>query len=117
MTLAQRQQIFAKNVAYLILEIYTNGDACTFGEAWRTPEMAEINAKKGVGIKNSLHIQRLAIDLNLFKDGIYTDDVEDYRHYGDYWKELNPDNNWGGDFIKLHDQFHFSMSDRVSKTK
>ena len=119
MTLAQRQQIFSQNFAYLILEIYTRGDSCSMGEGMRPPEMEKIYAERGTGIIGSLHGKKLAHDIFLFKNGIYTEDIENYREYGEYWKGLNPDNNWGGDFKgkTAGDMFHFSMSDGVSKTK
>ena len=60
------QAMFAQNVARLIEYIFKTGYYCTLGECWRSPEQAEIYVKQGKGIKNSLHCQRLAIDLNLF---------------------------------------------------
>ncbi|AWK13798.1 hypothetical protein SK355_12495 [Candidatus Fukatsuia symbiotica] len=50
----------------------------TFGAAYRLKEQAERNAKVGIGIKNSLHIDRLAIDFNLFIDGVYQTKSEAY---------------------------------------
>ena len=67
-TLRNKQSRFAKDIAQFILWIYDQGYEITLGEAYRTPEQAEINAQKGIGIKNSLHTKRLAIDINLFKD-------------------------------------------------
>jgi hypothetical protein len=117
MSLSERQRLFSKMVGYLIEEIYKQGNEVTFGEAWRTPQQAQWNAEHGLGIAHSLHIERLAIDLNLFKGGVLTNNAEDYKPYGDYWKTLHPDNNWGGDFTHLADIYHFSMSDGVSNTK
>lgn len=108
MTLSQRQQLFARNVANLILYVAESNYACTLGEAWRTPEQAALNARKGIGIKNSLHCDRLAIDLNLFKDGKYLTDTESWRPFGEWWEALHPDNRWGGRF---GDANHFSMTD------
>lgn len=98
MNLSEKQQIFAVNAAKLILFINEKGFSCTFGEAWRTPEMAAQYAKDGRGIKNSLHCIRLAIDLNLFKDGVYLASTEAYRIFGEYWESLNTLNRWGGRF-------------------
>jgi hypothetical protein len=116
MSLSERQRLFSKMVGYLIEEIYKNGDEVTFGETWRTPQQAQWNADHGLGIAHSLHIERLAIDLNLWKAGVYTENPEDYRPYAEYWKSLHPDNNAGIDFTHM-DMFHFSMSDGVSNTK
>jgi hypothetical protein len=102
MTLSERQQEFAQNVAQLILFIFNEGYTCTLGEALRTPEMAEIYAKRGTGIKNSMHLKKLAIDLNLFKGGVYLTDTKNHRQFGEYWMSLDPRNRWGGDWDMDH---------------
>ena len=108
MTLRERQELFAKNVGLLIGFIFASGYACTFGEAYRTKEQAEWNEAKGTGSKNSLHCKRLAIDLNLFKDGVYQKFSEAYQFAGDYWVSLHPDNRHGG---AGGDGNHFSMTE------
>ncbi len=100
MTLSKRQRIFARNVAKLIDFIYESNDECTIGEALRTPEMADLYVRLGKGIKNSLHIKKLAIDLNLFKGGVYVEDTKYHEPYGKYWVSLHPSNRWGGDWDK-----------------
>jgi hypothetical protein len=112
----QKQSLFSQNVATLIIYIKNAGFLCTFGEAYRTPEQAQIYAKEGKGIADSLHCKRLAIDLNLFsKDGHYLTDHDSYARFGEYWKTLHPFNRWGGDFPeyggKLCDPDHFEMQD------
>lgn len=136
MTLRERQSLFLKNVAILILEIYRNGDEATIGEAYRTPEQAYLNALPigtelmvhspnqkpyifpypvgGKGSSKSLHTQRLAIDLNLFINGKYQSHAEAYKKYADFWKSLHPDNRAGYDF---GDANHFSMIDGVNNIK
>lgn len=109
MTLFQQQRLFAPLVAKLIIWAYANGYEITFGEAYRTAEQAALNAQKGSGILWSLHTQRLAIDLNLFKDGMYLAKSADYKPLGDYWKTLHPLAAWGGDFSKP-DGNHFSLA-------
>lgn len=59
MTLSEKQQLFTIMVANLIHWAEEHGYRLTFGEAYRTPEQAALNAKKGSGITNSLH-RRLA---------------------------------------------------------
>ena len=114
LTLLQKQQIFTANVATLIPWVRTKGWGCTFGEAYRTPEQAQLNALKGTGISNSLHTQRLAVDLCLYIGGVYQKYSSAYQELGTYWKSLHPLNRWGGDFKdKLGqpkpDGNHFSM--------
>lgn len=108
MTLRERQEIFALNAAKLIEFIFNQeGYTCTLGEAYRPEVTAQAYAKKGTGIKNSLHTQRLTIDLNIFYKGTYLTNSKAYAFAGEYWESLHPDNAWGGHF---NDGNHFSMS-------
>lgn len=109
LTLGKKQRIFTLNVARLIVWTYNEGYELTLAEAYRTPEQAAINARKGSGIARSLHTVRLAIDLNLFKDGVYLTKSEQYEPLGTLWKRLHPLNRWGGDFRNRPDGNHFSM--------
>lgn len=109
MTLHERQSTFALNVSRLIKYIYDNGYTCSLGEAFRTAEQAEIYAKEGKGIKDSLHCQRLAIDINIFSpSGEYLSQTCDYKLFGTFWETLNPLNKWGGSFSRA-DGNHFEM--------
>lgn len=109
MSLREQQCCFAGLVAQLISWAISQGYELTLGEAFRTPEQAAWNAAHGTGIANSLHCQRLAIDLNLFKDGMLMTTVDDYQPLGTYWKSLHADARWGGDFSKP-DADHFSLT-------
>lgn len=108
MTIGEQQRRFTLLVAKLIEHAYAEGYQLTFGEAFRTPEQAELNARRGTGIRNSLHTKRLAIDLNLFRDGRYLTSTEDHRPLGEYWESLDPDCAWGGRFSRP-DGNHYSM--------
>jgi D-alanyl-D-alanine carboxypeptidase len=83
----------------------------TDGEARRTPEQAALNAHKGIGISQSLHIIGLARDKNLFIDGKYTSNPKDYLVAGVLWEELGKNfgmpTAWGGRW-KSVDAVHFS---------
>ena len=107
-TLGQKQRRFTKLVGLLIEYAYNHGMELTFGEAYRTPEQAKLNAQKGIGIVNSLHVERLAIDLNLFVGGKYQTDSAAYKSLGEYWESLGPDCAWGGRFSRP-DGNHFSV--------
>ena len=107
--LGEKQRIFAWNQHFLIAFVYKSGYELTFGEAYRTAEQAALNAKAGTGIKNTLHGMRLAVDWNLFKDGVYLTDSDSHRQFGTFWKTLHPLNRWGGDFSRP-DGNHYSMT-------
>lgn len=109
--LFDKQVKFSRLIGKLLEWVYTQPDyAVTFGEAFRTSAQAMLNAKAGTGIKHSLHILRLAIDLQLFIKNVYQKDSSAYRKMGDYWKSLDPDCCWGGDFKTNPDGNHFSIT-------
>lgn len=106
--LLKAQTEFTAAVGKLLVWAAEQGHQLTFGEAYRTPEQAALNAKSGIGIANSNHTRRLAVDLMLFENGVYQTGVEPYRVLGDYWKTLHPLARWGGSFHKP-DADHFSF--------
>lgn len=107
MTLSEKQRKFTRMVADLIVWAYAHGYELTFGEALRSKEQAQANAASGAGISNSLHLIRLAVDLNLFKDGVYQTDSGAYAPLGEYWESLG--GSWGGRFKTRPDGNHFSL--------
>lgn len=107
MTLRQKQSLFAHHVAKLILHAYEMGYEVTLGDAYRSPEEAARQAKAGRGIATSLHTQRLAIDLNLFKDGHYLTSTEAHRPLGEWWEKQHELARWGGRF---KDGNHYSFT-------
>ncbi|EIS2541871.1 M15 family metallopeptidase [Escherichia coli] len=106
MKLSEKQQLFAVMIADLIHWAQEHGYRLTFGEAYRTPEQAALNAKSGKGIRNSLHTLRLAVDFNLFINGEYQADTDAYRPLGEYWESIG--GTWGGRFSRA-DSNHFSL--------
>lgn len=108
MTLLQQQQLFVQLIGQFIAWVYAQGYELTFSEAWRSPQEAAIQAAAGAGIACSLHTERLAIDLNLFKTGEYLTTIDDYRPLGVQWCSMHPVARWGGNFTRI-DVDHFSM--------
>ena len=96
MTLRQRQSQFAKKIALLILFAYEQGYEITFGDAW---------AKAGHK-RDSFHYKRLAIDLNLFKNGRYLTSTKFHEPLGRFWIELG--GTWGGAW---NDGNHYSWGE------
>ena len=98
-------------ISVLLQYIHFKGYYVTLGEAFRTAEQAKLDAKKGIGIADSLHCKRLAIDLNLLNaDGLYITDPQEYEQFGKYWETLHPLNRNGRNF-KRGDANHFEMQD------
>lgn len=106
MKLGEKQRLFAGTVANLITYIYANGHEVSLDWCYRPPEIAQYYATIGVGIRSSLHTLKLAIDLNLFKNGIWLRNTEDHKQFGEYWESLHELCRWGGRF---GDGNHYSM--------
>jgi hypothetical protein len=100
MKLGDKQRIFTKLVGILIGHAYEKGYELTFGDAFRDPTIV-------YGHQNSLHRSRLAIDLNLFKDGEYLERTIDHQPLGEFWESLHENCRWGGNF---DDGNHYSFT-------
>lgn len=114
MTQGQQQRAFTKMVARLILWAYDNGYEMTFGEAFRPDWVAAEYERRGIGIRSSYHTVRLAVDMNLFRNGVYLTNTEDYRAVGEAWEAYG--GVWGGRF-KKKDGNHFSLGEGSSKAQ
>lgn len=128
--LREKQSKFVRMIADLTIWAYDNGYELTYGEAFRSNEQAEINAmgftgrrqlanvliansfgnlasaiqdNTGNGIKNSLHMLKLAIDFNVFKNGVLAG-VAQIAPLGEKWESMG--GTWGGRFS---DSPHFSL--------
>lgn len=124
MSLSDKQWIFLQNVGNLIMWAAKNGYKLTGGELYRTIDQQWLyyNGKKIVDgelvdttrkskTMNSKHLKRLAIDLNIFKNGVLTYKYEDIEPLGNYWESLNERNKWGGNFTNFKDCPHFQMTE------
>lgn len=109
MTLRETQSLHVKYTAQLIDWAYSQGYELTWGQTLRTQAEADANAASGAGIVHSLHLIKLAVDLALFKDGVNLTAKEDFQPLGDYWKSLDQQCCWGGDFHSP-DSDHFSIT-------
>lgn len=93
------QSEFSTLVAKLILHANDLGYKITFGDAYR-------DVRVTYGHPNSTHRKRLAIDLNLFRDGKYLDKTDDHRVLGEWWEKQHSLARWGGRFS---DGNHYSF--------
>lgn len=105
MSLRQQQSEFARKVALLILFAYEQGYEISLGDAYRDPRC-------GYGHPQSFHGKKLAIDLNLFKDGKYLTASKHHEPLGLFWESLG--GTWGGRFgdsEKNKDGNHYSWGE------
>jgi len=103
--LGTKQRIFTRMLADLILFAYERGYELTLGDAYRDPRVfGPVGTRKYYSSANSLHKERLAIDLNLFKDGAFLTRTEDHRELGEFWEAIG--GTWGGRF---NDGNHYSI--------
>jgi hypothetical protein len=104
-SLGAKQRRFSKMVAELILYIYSEGYEVTLGDAFRDPRLhGVVGERKGYGHPKSAHKQRLAVDLNLFKNGKFLQTTEDHKKFGEWWESKG--GSWGGRF---EDGNHYSL--------
>ena len=121
MTLRQRQSKFARLIPRLIDFAYEQGYEITFGDAWAfnlwsiinlildvLPENLEKKVRSRTHKLSSFHYDRLAIDLNLFKDGKFLTSTKAHTPLGIYWESLDPDCTWGG---RRGDGNHYSLGE------
>lgn len=112
MTLLECQQIFMVCQAGLVLQAVKMGYGVTGGELWRPEATAAYYAQHGLGIQHSLHTQRLAIDINLFKGTEFLTSKLDYQQLGLWWESQSTSSYklcWGGNFA-TPDSDHFSLA-------
>lgn len=98
MKLEEKQRKFVLMISQLIGFAYANGYELTFGDAYRDPRCP-------YGSETSLHKIRLAVDFNLFRDGVYLSSTEDHAILGEFWESIG--GSWGGRFS---DGNHYSLS-------
>ena len=99
MTTSQKQRKFSLLLSKLITWTYANGYEIVLGEVFRTKDQQKLYVAAGKSkTVSSMHLRCLAADINLFKNDKYLMDTLDYKPIGDYWKSLDPDCVWGGDW-------------------
>lgn len=92
----------------LIDKAHELGFEVTLGDAYRDPRShGKVGEKKAYGAAFSCHKTRLAIDLNLFRDGVFLDKSEDHKPLGEWWEQQHKDACWGGRF---DDGNHYSFT-------
>lgn len=107
MSLREIQSEFAALVPRLIDKAIELGYAVTLGDAFRDWRVhGPVGTKRGYGHSKSVHKVRLAIDLNLFLNGVFLENSEDHKPLGEWWEKQHPLARWGGRF---KDGNHYSF--------
>jgi len=90
MSVLRKSQVeFSRHVPRLIQKAFELGFEVTLGDAYRDPRCP-------YGSKSSRHRSRLALDLNLFRDGKYLTETADHLPLGEWWEAIG--GIWGGRF-------------------
>ena len=106
-TLRKKQSRFARSVGRLIEQAYLMGFEVTLGDAYRDPRVhGEMGVRKSYSHPRSAHKIRLAVDLNLFRDGEFLEGSAAHQPLGEWWEAQHPDARWGGRF---NDGNHYSL--------
>lgn len=103
--LLEKQTKFAMMIPGLIEKALSLGYEVTIGDAYRDPRVfGAVGQSKGYGHARSAHKNRLAIDLNLFRDGKFLPSTKDHEELGKWWESQG--GSWGGRF---NDGNHYSL--------
>ena len=97
MSLGKHQEKFSRMVPRLLDKAHELGYEVRLGHCMRCRDCP-------TGRKTSLHKDKLAIDINLFKDGVYLRQTSDHQELGEYWESVG--GTWGGRF---NDGNHYSL--------
>lgn len=98
LTLREARCQFTALLPGLIQQAHNLGLECAAGEVQRDARVAALNAQSGAGIRNSVHIHGLAIDLHLYRSGKYLPQTSDHAELGAWWEQQHPLARWGGRF-------------------
>ena len=107
MTLGEKQELFMLLLPRLLDKAYEMGYKMRGGDLFRDPRVfGKVGEKEGYGHSRSCHKLKLAIDINLFRNGKWLTETEDHRQLGEWWEGLHPLCRWGGRF---DDGNHYSL--------
>lgn len=91
-TLRQKQSRFLRMTLLLMQYAHHLGYELTYADAYRDGDPR-------------LHGKRLALDLNLFRNGVYLTKTSDHEPLGLFWESIG--GSWGGRF---NDGNHYSLA-------
>jgi hypothetical protein len=113
-SLREKQVIFHRAVALLIIEAYKRGIEIFINELYRDiTKQAELFQKGLTQTLKSKHLSGLAVDLYILKDGkVILDTVKEYYILGEIWESWG--GIWGGHFKSFKDVYHFEYSEKLN---
>jgi hypothetical protein len=107
MKLGKRQELFASLIPSLLTKAFELGFQVRIGDCFRDPRVhGQYGEKIAYGHSSSNHKLKCAIDLNLFKDGVYLATTNDHDELGSWWEEQHPQCRWGGHY---NDGNHYEL--------
>lgn len=107
MKLGEKQELFMSLLPGLLNHILSLGYQIRGGDLFRDPRVhGALGVKMGYGHPRSAHKNKLAIDLNLFKEGKFLGTTEDHKEIGEWWEKQHELCRWGGRF---QDGNHYSL--------
>lgn len=107
MKLGEKQELFMRLLPSLLLKAFELGFEIRGGDLFRDPRVhGEMGVKVSYSSPSSCHKLKLAIDLNLFKEGKFMQATGDHRELGLWWEKQHPLCRWGG---RYNDGNHYSL--------
>lgn len=107
MKLGEKQELFMRLLPRLIDKAHSLGFEIRGGDLFRDPRLHGAHGEKlGYGHRKSCHKLKLAIDLNIFKDGAFLQKTEYHKELGEWWESQHELCRWGGRF---NDGNHYSL--------
>ena len=107
MKLGKKQELFARLLPCLINKAHKLGFEIRIGDVFRDPRShGAYGKKKAYGRAKSNHKLKLAIDLNLMKEGKLVRSTAGHKELGEWWEKQHPLCQWGGRF---NDGNHYSL--------
>lgn len=100
-----KQMQMSRMLSQLLNFAHSRGYEITLGDAYRDPRVfGQMGERKGYGESKSAHKHRLAVDLNLFREGKWLSKTSDHQELGEFWESIG--GSWGGRF---NDGNHYSL--------
>ena len=105
--LGEKQELFARLIAEHITWLYRQGYKVRGGDWFRDSRVhGKVGEKVGYGAAYSMHKDKCALDINLFKNGKYLTTTKSHQISGEKWESRHPLCAWGG---RWEDGNHYSL--------